>query len=509
MQFRFAVLTIAVAAVLVVAFIFNGSTHTVDSKLYAELKAELKSMKQAARSEQKRADDHSFRQTVADFKLNLQLASLKSSNSDAAKVAESAQRQVAAALAKDGPTKGGATGLPNLNDGAWIFQTKAQALPSSRTSKISAGQIASTNHHRGQAGYGGQGDGVHLGGFTEVDMEGISPTVWETMVRFFGVKSLVDVGCGRGISTSWFIDHGVKAQCVEGSHDALKKSLLPQPETQMTEHDFTRGPWWPEDTVDAVWCVEFLEHVQRQYIKNYLPVFQKAAIIFASHSRWGGWHHAEVHDDRWWQLKFTAAGLVYSQELTDLIKDKAKEERKRRQKSPNGKLWDARHIIDTMLVFINPKVAALPAHDHIFAELGCYDEVKERSANEWFGTGWNTPCGKDGDKHVARLPAEYLPLPLSKKQDALWERRVFGNTTINPPELEAGSTKQLKHTMSSATVKKSTPEAGSTKQLKYANATTKKATPQTGGTKQLKYASATTKKATPQTGGTTQLKEHI
>ena len=57
---------------MVVAFIFNGSTHTVDSKLFAELKAELKSAKQAARFEQKRAD----------FNLNLQLASLKSSNSD-------------------------------------------------------------------------------------------------------------------------------------------------------------------------------------------------------------------------------------------------------------------------------------------------------------------------------------------------------------------------------------------------------------------------------------------
>ena len=30
------------------------------------------------------------------------------------------------------------------------------------------------------------------------------------------------------------------------------------------EHDFTRGAWWPDQTVDAVWCVEFSEHVQRQ-----------------------------------------------------------------------------------------------------------------------------------------------------------------------------------------------------------------------------------------------------
>ena len=34
----------------------------------------------------------------------------------------------------------------------------------------------------------------------------------------------------------------------------------------MVEHDFSRGPWWPEDTVDAVWCVEVLENVGRNFM---------------------------------------------------------------------------------------------------------------------------------------------------------------------------------------------------------------------------------------------------
>ena len=37
----------------------------------------------------------------------------------------------------------------------------------------------------------------------------------------------------------------------------------------------------------------------RRYMHNYLPIFEKAAIIIASHSLWGGWHHVEVHDDPW------------------------------------------------------------------------------------------------------------------------------------------------------------------------------------------------------------------
>ena len=63
----------------------------------------------------------------------------------------------------------------------------------------------------------------------------------------------------------------------------------------MIEHDFTRGPWWPAETYDAAWSVEFLEHVGRQYMENYLSIFHKCALIFVTASGWGGWHHVEIH----------------------------------------------------------------------------------------------------------------------------------------------------------------------------------------------------------------------
>ncbi len=44
--------------------------------------------------------------------------------------------------------------------------------------------------------------------------------------------------------------------CVEGSSDAISKSLLDK--SQVVNHDFTRGPWWPEQTFDIVWAVEFV-----------------------------------------------------------------------------------------------------------------------------------------------------------------------------------------------------------------------------------------------------------
>lgn len=153
---------------------------------------------------------------------------------------------------------------------------EAVALPSIRTDENFDREI-----------YGGKGDGKHLGGFTTYDGMGVSPDVWKFMINTLGVHSLLDVGCGRGISTSWFAIHGVFTLCVEGSHDAIENTIIPKqlnPEKILVEHDFSRGPWWPSHTVDAIWCVEFLEHVGRNYQQNYIPAFRQAAIIFTTHS---------------------------------------------------------------------------------------------------------------------------------------------------------------------------------------------------------------------------------
>ena len=53
----------------------------------------------------------------------------------------------------------------------------------------------------------------------------------------------------------------------------------------MFQHFFI-GPWWPSQTVDVVWCVEFTEHVGRNYMQNYYTAFHKAALIFVTHSNW-------------------------------------------------------------------------------------------------------------------------------------------------------------------------------------------------------------------------------
>jgi hypothetical protein len=113
----------------------------------------------------------------------------------------------------------------------------AVALPSIRV--VDEKEIKREGHTGNY--YGGKGDKPHLGGFANnnVDMDGVSPATWKFMIERHGIKSMLDVGCGRGVSTSWFHMHGADAQCVEGSHDAWEQSLIPN--EIRTEHDFSRG----------------------------------------------------------------------------------------------------------------------------------------------------------------------------------------------------------------------------------------------------------------------------
>ncbi|KAL7471198.1 hypothetical protein ACHAXS_011500 [Conticribra weissflogii] len=296
--------------------------------------------------------------------------------------------------------------------GLQIPRGRAEALPSIPTTTEEESAI-------NRKYYGGKGDKPHLGGFTSFDPQGVSPTLWKHMVEYLGIKSVLDVGCGRGISTSWFVIHGLEfVQCVEGSHDAVTQSIIPNAQDVVVEHDFSRGPWWPERTVDAVWCVEFTEHVGRNYQLNYYTSFRKAAFIFMTHSNWGGWHHVEVHGDDWWRVRMESMGFVYLEKLTQQMRALARTDSTRvdlvaemEEKDKDGKkkyFAVAQHLWTTLMVFVNPLVASLPEHAHLMAEHGCYD-----------GAG-NVECGGRKAEKLTPLPDNYKPLFLTEDMEKEW-----------------------------------------------------------------------------------------
>jgi SAM-dependent methyltransferase len=279
--------------------------------------------------------------------------------------------------------------------------------------------------------YGGRGDGKHLGGFTEFDPHGVSPGVWSKMITELGVKSFMDIGCGRGTSSRWFLEHKAKVLCVEGSHDAVTKSFLPS--EVIVEHDYSRGAWWPKDTYDAAWSVEFLEHVSRQYMHNYIQTLRKAAVIFVTSSRWGGWHHVEVHSDEWWIRKFTGYGFVYDGALTETVRGWALEDKKGDYLLPTGEKPQPRHVVMSIKVFINPVVASLPAHAHLFAEDGCLGKALPQDV--WRGTGKkrfeSRRCGTGKDAAMETpMKESFLPLEIDPTMHENWIKAIRAGITL-------------------------------------------------------------------------------
>lgn len=342
------------------------------------------------------------------------------------------QQSVRMATLLEGPKT--VPAAPPITNALEIPRGEVQALPSIREATSEDDRARESYGTK----YGGAGDKLHLGGFTAYDPYGVSPAVWKYMIGHLGIKSVMDVGCGRGISTLYFLEHGVDILCLEGSHDAVENTLLPDPENQIVEHDFSRGPYWPSKTYDAVWSVEFLEHVGRNYQYNYIQAFRKAALIFVTFSSWGGWHHVEVHEKNYWVTKYQMFGFQFSQVLTDeIIKlgiDEAEEADKNTTNpdnlGPDGKPWNAQHIWTNMLVFINPAVAGMPEHAHLLAEPGCYQPSQE-------GHNLHRHCEK-GMKE-SELPERFLPLEVTKEKHNAWMAKVKARTIDFVTTLPHGS----------------------------------------------------------------------
>ena len=75
---------------------------------------------------------------------------------------------------------------------------------------------------------------------------------------------------------------------------------------------------------------------------NYLPVLESATITIVTHSLWGGWHHVEVHAGHWWRVRFEAAGLLYSDDLTKKLRKIAAHGQT--EFSSNGVRYRAQHL---------------------------------------------------------------------------------------------------------------------------------------------------------------------
>jgi len=206
----------------------------------------------------------------------------------------------------------------------------------------------------------------HLGGFAIGGDGGTYyPIMWKYLVEEYGVKSVLDVGCGRGYAARFFKSLGCEIRGVDGAQRAKTESLIPE---DFIHFDYTTGPLVinrvsPNGLLsmdqrvqpkqfDLGWTCEFVEHVEEKYIPNFMATLSQCkyvAMTFASPGQ-GGHHHVNENTQDYWIGKFKEYGFNWDNIGTQILRNYALKDKEERLKIPNHPYFIS-HFIDRGLLF--------------------------------------------------------------------------------------------------------------------------------------------------------------
>jgi len=157
----------------------------------------------------------------------------------------------------------------------------------------------------------------HLGGYiVGGDPATYYPNLWDWLVQEHCVSSVIDVGCGEGHALDYFARAGCYVRGVDG---------IPQRANWpgFVCHDYTTGPyepspWGASHRFDLAWSCEFVEHVEEQYLPNFLATFRCADMVAMTHAEPGqpGHHHVNCRTADYWKGVMAAVGFAFDEETT-------------------------------------------------------------------------------------------------------------------------------------------------------------------------------------------------
>lgn len=159
-------------------------------------------------------------------------------------------------------------------------------------------------------------DKMHLGGhygLTHVD-EGALDFLIET----FGIKSLVDIGCGPGGMVQLARTKGLEAIGIDGD-DTIERPI------DIIIHDYSTAPLKLDKEFDCAWSVEFVEHVDHEYVPNYIATFQSCKVVVMTHAmpKQVGHHHVNCMNFEYWLGIMQFAGFEPMMDATNHLRQRS------------------------------------------------------------------------------------------------------------------------------------------------------------------------------------------
>jgi len=161
----------------------------------------------------------------------------------------------------------------------------------------------------------------HLGGFIHGGNEcTYAPALWNYLINYYNIKTMIDVGCGEGHAIKFFLDRGVNAKGVEGSPYALEH--CPIDKSLIKINDYQKQELIVHEKIDLIWSCEFVEHVEEQCTENFLKTFDCGQYIAMTAAPVGqpGWHHVNCKDKEYWIELLQKRGFKYNDTETNRMK---------------------------------------------------------------------------------------------------------------------------------------------------------------------------------------------
>ncbi len=161
----------------------------------------------------------------------------------------------------------------------------------------------------------------HLGGCIPTgDGSTFCPDIFGYLLVAHEVKSVLSIGTGYGHDLQWFASHGLcQIKGIEGWPEAVEKSVVPG---HVVLHDFTTGPAPIGQPFDLALALEFVEHVEQEYIPNFMAAFQLARHAVITHGEPGqvGHHHVNCQRTSYWVNVFEKYGFKWDEQETALLR---------------------------------------------------------------------------------------------------------------------------------------------------------------------------------------------
>jgi len=155
---------------------------------------------------------------------------------------------------------------------------------------------------------------IHLGGHeneTHLDEGAL-----DYIINTFGVKSMVDIGCGPAGMVELARSKGIEVLGVDGDF------IVDRAVTDIVIHDYQVAPYVPEKNYDLAWTVEFVEHIEEGYMRNFISTMDKCKYVLMTHALPGqpGHHHVNCQTVEYWIHMMNAFGFTTDVEHTNAIR---------------------------------------------------------------------------------------------------------------------------------------------------------------------------------------------